>query len=496
MKNAVFFFCVLLNYTILAAPKQTIDLTLESAVDIALNNSYRIKELEMEIEKTMFDLRARRAGLKSKVFLNLQTPDISRVSENKWNSTLYRDEIVRENTQRWQSELSISQPVILFGYPTNGYISLNYKMYRYQQRDNGNREVDFYNRMYLKYEQPFFTTNKLKNDLERAQLALQDNQLEYIDDRVRLIRDIGDDYYDVFELVFAETIFNKQLNILERTLEIAKQHAEKKISNEMERIQVELEITNETEDLLENNSNQRRKLANIKQRLRININDSLIIKPEIHVTPVTIKLNDALELGYENNPRLEQLNIYKRFSELDVDDQKGDNAFQVNLELTYGLEKKDERFKRIWDEYDNSNSATINAYIPLWDWGERKASIQAEMVDVRRRNLQIQEERENIQKNIINAFTNLQDYQARCQNLEKSLNISNKLLNMSIEQYEENQIALQDLMQIIERHKDIELNFMDTYIKYRRSLLELMINTYYDFEKSTSLLDVQFSLNY
>ncbi|MBN2412696.1 TolC family protein [candidate division KSB1 bacterium] len=472
---------------------QNIQLTLENAVDIAMDNSYRIKNLEMEIDKTLLRLKARRAGLKSKVFMDIQTPDISRISENKWNSTLYRDEIVRQNTQRWQSDLSIKQPVIFFGYPTNGYVSLNYKVYRYQQKDDGDRGIDYYNRFYFKYEQPLFTPNNLKNDLERAELDLRDSQLDFIADKVDIIRDIGYDYYELFELAYEKIIFSNQLDILDHIMNIAESLIAQDSTHSSDEIQIQLEITNEKEFLLDNRSNMRRETSNMKQRLRLNADDSLFIVPKIKITPVYIKLEEAIDLGLKNNPWLRSLYLSKREAELDVERVKGENSFHVNLEFTYGLEKKESSFKSIWDEYDNSNSATINAYIPLWDWGERRALIQSEQIDVNRRELQIEEQKDNIKKNIINSYTNLKEYEERCLNLDNSRKISGEFVQISIDKYSAGELSLQSLLQIVERHKSTERNFLETYMGYRRSLLNLMVNTHYDYEKSISLVDEQFN---
>jgi len=491
--NYVFLIFLIAGFSSTIQAGQNINLSLENAVEIAMNNSYQIKHVEMEIERTVLLLKARRAGLKSKVYMNLQTPNLSRISEYKWNSNLYRDEIVRQNTQRWQTDLSIKQPVILFGYPTNGYVSLNYKVYRYQQKDNGNREIDYYNRFYFQYEQPLFTPNTLKNDLERAELDLKDSQLEYIDDRVDIIRDIGHDYYELFELAYENVIYSNQLIILNNILTIADDFTAKDSTRSSDKIQVELEMTNEKEDLLENKSDQRRELSNMKQRLRLNIEDSLIVEPKIRITPVYIKLDQAIELGMKNDPRLRSLYINKRQAELDVESVKGENAFHVNLEFTYGLEKKDERLRSIWDEYDNSNSATINAYFPLWDWGERKALIQSEQIDVNRRALQIEEAKDNINKNITNSYTNLKEYEERCLNLDKSRNISKEFIQISINNYANGELSLLNLLQIVNRHKDTEEKFLETYMGYRHSLLNLMVDTHYDYEKSMSLLDEQFN---
>ena len=83
-------------------------------------------------------------------------------------------------------DLAISQPVILFGRPTNGYLSLNNKVYRYNQV-NGGQDVSYYNRYYVKYAQPFFQPNRLKNNIEDAELDLERRELEYIEDRVHIV---------------------------------------------------------------------------------------------------------------------------------------------------------------------------------------------------------------------------------------------------------------------------------------------------------------------
>ena len=51
------------------------------------------------------------------------------------------------------------------------------------------------------------------------------------------------------------------------------------------------------------------------------------------------------------------------------------------------------------------------------------------------------------------------------------------------------------MLRILDRQRDTELNFLEAYLGYRRSLLRLMVNTQYDYEKDSSLLDL-FSAQY
>ncbi len=464
-------------------------LTLNSAVEIAMSNSYRIKRLEMNIDRTRHWLKAERAGLKSKVSVNLRTPDLNRISDYKWDSILNRDVIIRQNTQRWQGDLSIRQPVILFGYPTNGYVSLNYKMYRYMQKDNGNTDTNYYNRLYIRFEQPLFLPNRLKNDIERAELDLEGSTLNYISDVVGIYEDIGDDYYDIFNRAYKNIIYQAQLENLEQIKNIAIRFAENDSTRSIEQIHTNLEITNVRENLLGNKSALRREFADIKQKLRLNLMDSLFVLPEIEIKPIVINLERAIQYGVNHNPKLQRLQLDKRRREISVESQKGRNSFRVNLEMTYGLEKQNDRFQTMWDEYDNSNSVSVNAYIPIWDWGQRKERIQAELVNVKQNELNIEETIESIKKRIITTATNFNEFLQRSLNMKNSMEIAADITRISINQYESGQVSLQDLLLIVDKQKETEQKFLDVYLDYKRALLDLIVETYYNYEKNVLLLE-------
>jgi len=462
-------------------------LTFESAIKIAMSNSYRIKRLRLDIRSTMYRLKAQRAGLKSFVYMTLLTPDLNRISDYKWNSVLYKDEIVRQNTRLWQANLSIRQPVILFGYPTNGYLSLNYKVYRYLQKDDGIRDINYYNRLYLEFVQPLFQINELKYDLENAELDLEASKLNYISDCVDIIWDVGRDYYSIFQSAYYGKIYQKQLQHLLRIRQIAIAHARNDATQAMDSIQVNLEIANVRENLFDNRSSLRRRLADMKQRLRLPLEDSLYVDPTVKIVAIKTDLDQAITYGFHLNPNLRRMKIRKRKSEIDVKFARARNSFHVNFHATYGLEKQDDSFQSIWQKYDNSNSVTLNAYVPIWDWGRRKARIQAELLDVKQHELAIEQREEDIRKNIINSFTNLREYLQRAVNLQNGIHMADQITEISIEKYENNEISIQDLLQIIGKNR--ERKFADVYIGYRRTLLWLMVTTYYDYEKEASLLD-------
>ena len=491
--NHIKIFSVLICFSLIICKplyaRQVIELTLESAVDIAMANSYQIQMLKLGIERTRYYLKAREAGLRSKVYLNLRTPEMSALSDYKWNSTLQKDEIVYQNTLRWQMDVSIRQPIILFGYPTNGYLSLNNKMYQYIQEIDESKDINYYNRYFIEFEQPLLQANYLKNDFEQAELDLEREELRFNSDRARLIYRTAFGYYELFELSFNNEIYSNHIANLQRVSEIVNQISQENNTDSIDAIQVQVELTNTREKLLENRSNLRLETARVKQYLRIDIQDTLIVKPSIEITTITVDLYQAIQYGYTLRPMLRMLDIGKRRNEIYLQEIKSRRAFHLNLKMTYGMEKYDERYQQLWKDRDSSYSVSIQAYIPIWDWGLRKSNIEAQKIGIKRSDLYIEENRNEIKSEITNSVLNLEEYQQRALNMMKNMEVAKELSTASITQFKENKISVPDILKILERQKETELNFIEAYLGFKRSLIRLMVNTHYDFENNISLID-------
>ncbi|MFC1551972.1 TolC family protein [Candidatus Latescibacterota bacterium] len=466
-----------------------IDFTLQEAVDTALANSYQIKRLELGIERTMYYLKAREASLKSRVSLNLRSPEMRLLSDYKWNSTLQRDEIVQENTLRWQSDLSVRQPIILFGYPTNGYLSLNNTLYQYNQKFIDDDDTSYYSRFFFRFDQPLLQANYLKNNYERAKLDLERYQLNYNNDRTWLIDRTSYTYYYLFELSYKNNIGATYIKNLEEVEKIVNRISENDSTRSIEKIQVQVELSNIREKLLENQSDLRLEMARVKQNLRINPEDSLAVKTDIEITPVTVDLEQAIHNGYNLRPTLRIHDIGKRRNEISLQEVKSQGAFHLDLSMTFGFEKQEDKYYGLWEDNDNSYSVSIRAYIPIWDWGRRKANISATKTYIKQSDLNIEESRNSIKSEITNSVENVEEYKQRAFNMLENMNVSKELSAASMIQFREGTISTQDILKTLERNMETELSFLDAYLGYKRSLIRLMVNTHYDYENRISVID-------
>jgi len=467
------------------------NLTLESAVRMTIDDSYRVRRLRLDVERTRSLLQAQRAGLKSRVFMNFQTPEFERISESKWNSTLGRNEIVREHSQRWQFDFSIEQPVILFGYPTNGYLSLNNRVYRYTQfaEDEDQDDVRYYNRYFVQYRQPFFQPNYLKNNLEEAELDLESSELAFQADAVSIIQDVADAYYDLFRVGYQRLILADLVENLENAAAMARERVALDSSLVIEANQVQVALANARAELEQTQSNYRLESSQMKQRLRLPEEDSLVIDLDLSVVPLEVDLQEAISYGLNLRPQLRRLGIDERRNEIWAQEARGNNGFRLNLEVTYGREMQDPVLRDLMDDPSNSYTVGVSGYVPIWDWGARSARVQAQRLSLERVRLSIEETEEAIRREIGNVVRNLEEYQQRAINMQENLELARQVSAMSMAQYSAGRGTMLDLVQAFERQADTAENFLDAFLGYREAILDLQAITYYDFEHDMPVLE-------
>lgn len=477
----------------LAQSNQPINLTLDTVVEMAVANSYNVRQLHLGIERSRNWLKAERAALKSKVYMNLTVPEIEAVSNNLWNSDLHRYELIRENSRMWQMNFAIQQPVILFGYPTNGYLSLNNRIYRYTQLGD-EKDVRYYNRYFVKFEQPFFQPNSLKNQISEAELDLERVELEYQQDIVQMLSSLASDYYDLFELAYKKTIYGDVVNTLEVVSSIVSDIVARDSTRLLEMNQVQVELANARERLNQTQSNYRLEASRLIQRLGLNEGDSLVIHPVLEVKNIKVNLDAAIQYGMSLRPELRILENRRKLNEIQIQNAKGWDSFRANLEITYGREMQDPRFEELWANADNSWSVGLHAYVPIWDWGRRKARIQAQQISLQKTELYIEESEKDIRTDISNYIKNLEEYQKRASVMRQNLEMARQIAQSNLIRYRDGQISILNLLQSIDRQAQTAENFLTAFLGYKEALISLQTYTYYDFERNMPLFE-RFRIN-
>ncbi|MEK9505095.1 TolC family protein [Gaopeijia maritima] len=472
------------------AQADTIEMTLNRMIDLALGNSFRIQQVNLNIERTRLRLKAERARLRSRVDLELSAPTLRAQSEPRFDTQLGTTRTFRENSNRYQGQLSVRQPVILFGFPTNGYISLNNRMHRFEEEGtDGEVRTEYFNEYFVRYTQPLFQPNNLKNDIEGAELDLEDSELDFYADVVSIIDQSSRSYLDLFRNASQRQIRARYVERLETALELASLAAQADPTRSIEVDQVNVELANAREQLQQAQSQFRLETSGLKTEYNLPQSAEITIDPVMVLDPVPIDLERAAQLAVDLTPRMRRLGIQLRESEISVEQTKGRGGVQVDFSVSYGTEKRDEYLSGVWEDPENSFSLDLEAAIPIWDWGERSARIQASEVGVRQTQLRIEQAILDIRTGIENEVRNVDEYQSRALAMQQTQDLATSITEQSLGQYAEGTVSVLDLLQTLRREVDTANTSLDTYLGWRRALLRLQQMTYYDFERDIPILD-------
>src|SRR5690606_7752907 len=112
-------------------------------------------------------------------------------------------------------------------------------------------------------------------------------------------------------------------------------------SRAIEADQAQVALANARAELQQSQSNYRMESSQMKQRLRLPEEDSLVIDPDLTVRAIEVDQTKAIEYGMNLRPQLRRLDIDERRNEIWVQEARGNNGFRLNLELTYGREMQD-----------------------------------------------------------------------------------------------------------------------------------------------------------
>jgi outer membrane protein TolC len=276
---------------------------------------------------------------------------------------------------------------------------------------------------------------------------------------------------------------------LARALAIAQDLARQDSTRAIDVDQIQVDLANARERLQSSESSIRLEAASVKRSLGLSDADSIALEPVFFLDPVAIDMDEAVRLAMELTPRMRQLDISLRNSEISLEETKSRGGFRMDVSLSYGRERRDDVFGKLWVDPDNSYTVNVEAYVPLWDWGERDARIAASRIRIDQTRLRIEEAELQIVSSVRNEVLNVQDREDRTMAMRENLDLAGGVSETSFQRYAAGAITATDLMLSLRREADTAENFLQAYLGWRDSLRQLQQLTYWDFERQMPVLE-------
>jgi outer membrane protein len=460
-------------------------LTVEQAITIAEANSPTMKQTRLSLIRSQENLNAQNAALKSNFSLTLnpigynQTRDFNELISD-WNSV---------KTTESYGLFTISQPIVW----TDARVSITNRFgYRNSYSEYSNTTTKgFTNNLSISLDQPLFTYNRVKLQLKELQLALENAQLNYAIQLLNIEKEVTQAFYYVYQQQQSLNIAGQAYENMKKSYDVSRNKVDAGLSAREEVFQAELNLASAKSDFENAQVSFENAKDDFKLLIGMSLFDDIIVLPNIAVDTVNVDIAFAIDAGLANRMELRQRQINIEISEFDLIQTKSINEFRGSLALSFGLFGDNENLSNVYANPTNNQAVALSLTIPLWDWGERKSRIKATEASIESNQISLDDEKNNIVINIRKVYRNLLNLLNQIEIAKKNVVNAQLTYDLNLERYKNGDLTGMDLNIFQNQLSQKQLTYTNSLISYKIELLNLKIQTLYDFEKKQSVTPVK-----
>lgn len=465
-------------------------LTLAKALSIAEFGSPDIQFSLLNLERSQKNLEAQRAALKSRFSLEVNPVNYS--NQRRFD-TRVSEWYTNENFES-SALLRIDQPILF----TDGTISLTneFGWASSNSTAEGYSESEvFFNNLYLNLNQPLFTYNRLKLELKELELNVENSNINYAIQRLNLEKNVTQFFYNVYMSQMNLTIAKEELENTQKSYDIIVNKVEAGLTAREELYQAELNLATSKSNVQNSEVNFENAKDQLKLYLGMDLFEDILILADISANPVAVDMDIAIENGLNSRMELRQREIDVETSQFDLIRTKSLNEFRGDMNLRFGFMGDSPEFGNMFDNTTKSPSVALSFNIPLFDWGEKKARIAAAEAAIQSEELNFSEEKKQIIVGIRQVFRNIQNELNQIEIAEQNEKNAQLTYEINVERYENGDLTGMDLNLFQTQLSEKKIAYSQSLINYKIELLNLKIQSLYDFETGEVILPAELYLN-
>lgn len=457
-------------------------LNLNEAIQIAQRSSPGIKKSTLNLYGNQRSLDAQRAALKSRFAL-----DVTPFDYNRHRS--FNDLFSRWNTNEDYNSFanfSVIQPIAA----TDGTMSL---INRLGYRDNYSEFQDirtktYSNNLYLQLDQPIFTYNRTKMQLKELELNLENATISNALQLLGLEQNVTQSFYTFYQRQNNLEIARDEYENQQVSYEITKNKVDADLLAQEELYQAELNLATSKSTLQNNQVLLDNAADDFKLLLGIDLTEDLAVEVDINFVTREVDLNKAILYALENRMELRQRAIDIERSQFELIRTKSLNEFKGAVSLSLGIFGDNERAPDIYEVPAVNPRIAISFNIPIFDWGENRARMDAANASLEITKIDLEVEKNDIMINIRKVYRNLQNLENQILIAEQNVRNATLTYDINLERYKNGDLTSIDLNRFQSQLSEKKSTLADALINYKMELLNLKILSLYDFENQQPVI--------
>ncbi len=466
-------------------------LTMDRSMEIAMENSPEMQQTELALVHSQERLNAQRARLKSQFSITLNPFQYEKTNRfDQQTSEWYLNESASSG-----GTFSINQRIL----PTDGELTLvNRFSYDYSFTESALAfdpvNKTFNNRLYLQFTQPIFTYNRTRMELEKVQLDYEASLLRYLLMRLSLEREVARGFYTVYSNQMQLVIAEESLKNNQESIEIISNKVEGGLLALEELYQAEVNLATSSSDVFNSELSLQNSMDQFKVLVGLPLETTLMIAAEIQPDTVAVNQEMAITHALKNRMELREREIDIQNSNFNLVQAKATNEFAGSITASFGVQGNDELFRNLFETPTNTPAVGLTLSIPLFDWGERKSEIKAAEASLQSSQLDYKVEKIDIEVNIRAIVRSLKNLENQIEIQRKTVENAQLTYDINLERYRNGDLTSLDLGIYQSQLADTKMALTNAIIDYKIELLNLKIQTLYDFETQSPIIPEELTI--
>lgn len=462
-------------------------LTLEVALDAAFDKSPTVIQARNSLESARKSLDAEQASLKSQFNLDLMP---FRYSRSRIRDDLFQEWFTNESKSS-SADFRIDQRIKW----TDAVLSLSNSLdWSETSSESDLRDkvtsTTYRNNISLTLTQPLFTYNRTMQTLNELELDYEDSQLRYTLEKLRIERTVTTQFYRVYRNLRSLEISREEYQNKEESYNIIKNKVEAGISAQEELFQAEVDFARSRAQLENADVTYENSLDELKILLGFPIEAEIELAVDIAEMVVEVDLGKAVESGLKYSPELRQMEIDIEKAKFDLNQIGAEDEFRADLGVTYGILGTNEEFSNIYDDPIRSQTIAVTLNVPLWDWGKKRSRLDARELLLDNQNISKDDEVNQIKLSIRKTYRELQNKLNQIEIANKSMQNARLTYEINLERYKNGDISSKDIGEYQTQLSNEQLNQIEAVIDYRLELLNMKIESLWDFENDRPVIEL------
>lgn len=457
-------------------------LTLEKALDIAYQHSPSLIQSKLSLEQRQLNLKAQDAALKSQFSLDVSPFNYTRNNQyDSYNSNWYANESMTSS-----ASLGVTQPIKW----TDGTISLvnDFSWQDASNRTSGGKNTSFNHNLSLRIEQPLFTYNRTKMQLKELEYSLENAKISYALQELNIEKQVTSQFYDVYQKQKDLNIAREEYSNQKQNYEIIRNKVEAGLVAKEELYQAEVNLATSESSVYSAEISYENSKDNFKILLGISLDEDVMVLPNTEIVTVVVDSEEAVKHALEQRMELRQKQITLEQDVFTIIRAKSENEFKGSVSARVGLDALGGKVSNMYDKPTDNEQIGISFNIPIFDWGAKKSRVKSSELSMESNQVDFEEEKKNITLDVRQICRNMPTLVRQIEIKKKNVENAEHTYEINLEKYRNGNLTGMELQQYQTQLTSAKQAYTGAIINYKIELLNLKIQTLWDFEKNETYL--------